>query len=242
MVNSRCWGSPGALIFLCSCLILDSPVQGQHPEMAHCSVSFPASSRGEVFGIYLKATEYYFLSRCCINTKHNQGSAAWNNGKGPSKSSREETRALLIQRYLPSATQTHSFLSLSRNGVAGSGRSHTATAMSSSCRLIPLHLFLHFPLVFSFSLPFPPLFPLPAFSSSPSHLLPFSTSPPDSISYFGSYPSPLLPTTVSSSFHAPFHIHFHFQGKLAGQMSTCSCQRQDSVLQFPTDFLQLFGV
>lgn len=126
----------------------------------HTALSLPpASSQGEVFGIYLKATEYYFLSRCCINTKHNQGSSAWNYDKGLSKSSRKETCVLIIRRYLPSATQTYSFLSLSWNSVAGSERSHTATAMSSSFHLIPLHLFLYFLFVFSFSLPFPTSFP-----------------------------------------------------------------------------------
>lgn len=224
--------------FSAPCLNLDSPAHGQHPEMAHRSVSFPASSQGEVFGIYLKATEYYFLSRCCINSKHNQGSTAWNYDKGLSKSCRKETCVLIIQRYLPSATQTYSFLSLSRNGVAGSERSHTATAMSSSCHLSPSVSSFIFSLYFLFLFPFL----LPAPSSSPSHPLTFSTSLPHSISYFGSYPSPLLLTTVSPSFHAPFHIHFHFQAKFAGQKSTCSCQRQESALQFSTDFLQLFGV
>lgn len=176
MVNSRCWGSPDALIFLCSCLNLDSPAYGQHPEMGHRSVSFPASSQGEVFGIYLKAAEYYFLSRCCINTKHNQGSTAWNYDTGLSKGFREETCVLIIRRYLPSATQTYSFLSLSRNGVAGSERSHTATALSSSCHLTPLHLFLYFLLIFSFSLPFPPSCSL--FLSFSSYFLPLLSPPP----------------------------------------------------------------
>lgn len=88
-MNSRCWWSPDALASLRTCFTLDSPGYGQHPEVARCpalssppSSSFPclflpamktAFSQGGMSGIYLKAEESYFLSRCCISTKYNQG-------------------------------------------------------------------------------------------------------------------------------------------------------------------------
>lgn len=160
-------------------------------------------------GIYLKAVESYFLSRCCISTRYNQGCLLGTMIRAflrvPGKRCAYNMKMLTI-------CSTSRLIYFSVMEQCGWLRSvphccchllpSVFSSLSTSFFISHIFLFLSSS-PSSCPLPPPPLHP----SSSPSFLLLLlCSSLPLSISYFSFYPSLLFLSTMSSSLHAPFLI------------------------------------